>query len=424
MDGVPSGAEDGSVRWFYLDSVGKEFGPFPNEMMREWYSQGFFPLGEQLQIRLPAWNSFALLKHVYPDVSEAFVGLPRTGPPVQAQPPPHPAPSPPPMEPPYSSGFDTPQFQLPSPDGFLGRRPVDDMPPPFPPQQMGAYWMMGGNGAPSPSAEAGPGMGGPMPGGMQNNLLGVGSMPMHGGGLPGGGCLPGRAPEMQQNMGMGGCMGIGGQAGNMPSRLLGQVQSPSPSPILDGACARGGADGGFQNQGGFTGMPPQQQPAPGGMSFSLQRYRGKIKSFNKQHGFGFIENADAFAHFGRDVFLHKAQIGNLKVGTEVTYGVEMNKQGMPQARDLFTVDGLPPGPAPFVVAKGGTKKAKGKGKGSSKGEQIPQDAGKVGGKGKKGAGKNGKGGNGKPFILPTTEHSTPIPLGLQLPAPTHSEGAR
>jgi len=28
--------------WFYLDSTGQEFGPFPSETMRDWFTQGFF----------------------------------------------------------------------------------------------------------------------------------------------------------------------------------------------------------------------------------------------------------------------------------------------------------------------------------------------------------------------------------------------
>merc|ERR1719411_2207928 len=91
-----------------------------------------------------------------------------------------------------------------------------------------------------------------------------------------------------------------------------------------------------------------QVPAsPGG------RYRGRIKSFNAKQGFGFIECPEAHTIFGRDVFLHKAQIGDLKVGTQVIYTVEMNKQGMPQARELTTLDGQAPGPSPPNVAKGG-----------------------------------------------------------------------
>merc|ERR1719329_2037985 len=88
---------------------------------------------------------------------------------------------------------------------------------------------------------------------------------------------------------------------------------------------------------GMGGMSP---PPMGG------RMKGRVKSFNAKQGFGFLECPEAHAMFGRDVFLHKAQIGDLKVGAEVTFNVEYNKQGMPQARDVLTMDGRTPGTAP------------------------------------------------------------------------------
>merc|ERR1719245_1652451 len=86
------------------------------------------------------------------------------------------------------------------------------------------------------------------------------------------------------------------------------------------------------------------------------RMQGRIKSFNAKQGFGFIESPEAHAMFGRDIFLHKAQIGDLKVGTVVTFTVESNKQGMPQARNLVTIDGQVPGPAPSFDASGKTQR--------------------------------------------------------------------
>jgi hypothetical protein len=68
---------DGVLAWYYLDSTRKEFGPFPNEMMRNWFVQGFFPLGEKLLIRLPSWRNHVALRTVYPDVYVAFIGPPR-----------------------------------------------------------------------------------------------------------------------------------------------------------------------------------------------------------------------------------------------------------------------------------------------------------------------------------------------------------
>merc|ERR1719277_2173175 len=117
--------------------------------------------------------------------------------------------------------------------------------------------------------------------------------------------------------------------------------------------------------GGFMQAP--SRPGGYGMHSVLPqgaatgRFEGRIKSFNAKQGFGFIECAEAHAIFGRDVFLHKAQIGDLKVGTQVTYTVEMNKQGMPQARELATLEGHVPGPSLANVAKGGGPGSRGKG---------------------------------------------------------------
>jgi len=240
--------------WFYLDSTGQEFGPFTGETMREWFTQGFFPIGEELLVRLPQWKSHVPLRMVYPEVSEAFLGPPKTG---QRQP-----------------------------------RLVDDVPPQMAPPYPG-YMMM-----PPSVPYGGPAMGYGFPG-----------------------MRPGGFPSMPTGPGYG-------------------------VPVLP------------QGPGAATG-----------------RYQGRIKSFNAKQGFGFIESPEAHAIFGRDVFLHKAQIGDLKVGTEVTYSVEMNKQGMPQARELATLDGLAPGPS-----KGGGGGGGGGGWGGGGG------GGKGGGRGRRGKG--------------------------------------
>merc|ERR1719210_2511549 len=60
------------------------------------------------------------------------------------------------------------------------------------------------------------------------------------------------------------------------------------------------------------------------------KYQGRIKSFNAEKGFGFIECQQTFAQYSRDVFLHKAQIGDLQPGAMVSSSCEVNKQGMPQ----------------------------------------------------------------------------------------------
>ena len=47
----------------------------------------------------------------------------------------------------------------------------------------------------------------------------------------------------------------------------------------------------------------------------------------------------------------RSRFQRVSIAGEVTYGVEMNKFGMPQARELATLDGKPPGPPPASVAK-------------------------------------------------------------------------
>lgn len=71
-------------------------------------------------------------------------------------------------------------------------------------------------------------------------------------------------------------------------------------------------------------------------SFTDQ-HEGKVKSYNKEKGFGFIECATTFSTFQRDVFLHKQQAEGLEVGDAVSFEVAMNAQGNPQARNVVKI---------------------------------------------------------------------------------------
>lgn len=146
--------------------------------------------------------------------------------------------------------------------------------------------------------------------------------------------------------------------------------------------------------GGF-GFPPMMPQWPGAYPpmappFMMEgaagvppgRYRGRIKSFNPEKGFGFIECPETHAQFSRDVFLHKAQFGDMTVGTEVTFLVETNKQGMPQAKDLAPLGG----PVPSGQGKGGRGKS-GKGGGRGKGGRGQGKGGERAERGSKGTSK-------------------------------------
>lgn len=123
---------------------------------------------------------------------------------------------------------------------------------------------------------------------------------------------------------------------------------------------------------GMPGYPMPASPMAAMQAGVNQQYRGWIKSFNADKGFGFIECPEAHQRFGRDVFLHKALKGDLPVGTPVIFTVETNKRDMPQARDLEAIQGN--------GGKGGGK-SKGKAKDGKK-DAAPKGKAKAKEKGK------------------------------------------
>lgn len=71
-----------------------------------------------------------------------------------------------------------------------------------------------------------------------------------------------------------------------------------------------------------------------GVSIWRPQYKGRIRSFSDQKGFGFIDCPETLRAFGRDVFIHRFQYAECgcKVGSEVIFEVDLNKTGNPQAR--------------------------------------------------------------------------------------------
>merc|ERR1719263_1808333 len=122
--------------------------------------------------------------------------------------------------------------------------------------------------------------------------------------------------------------------------------------------------------------------AVGGAQGGEKRYTGRIKSYNAEKGYGFLDSDEAKQVYGRDVFLHKAHLGDFEANAIVTFQVEMNKQGMPQARELQASSGK------GGKGKGKSKDGKGKDKGDGKGKSKDKKKGK--GKDKKEDDKDGK----------------------------------
>jgi len=65
-----------------------------------------------------------------------------------------------------------------------------------------------------------------------------------------------------------------------------------------------------------------------------QRFAGTIKSFFAEKGFGFIDCPDLFEFYGRDTWLHHAQVQHFQPGDVVEFTMALNKEGHPQALDL------------------------------------------------------------------------------------------
>ena len=141
------------------------------------------------------------------------------------------------------------------------------------------------------------------------------------------------------------------------------------------------------------------------------RYQGCIKWCNADKGFGFIECPEIFVLYHRDVFLHRTQIGSLKVGNWVTFVCEPNKENMPQAKDVLAY-GVPPASS--------SASGKGQGKGNGKGEkgelearEMQDDAqqayGTARGGGKRADAQHGSG--WRPCAAPSTRLATVPPKG-------------
>jgi len=72
-------------------------------------------------------------------------------------------------------------------------------------------------------------------------------------------------------------------------------------------------------------------PAP--KDFENKRFRGEVKSYNNEKGFGFLASPEAKAIFGCDCFIHSKEISSFRIGDSVSFCVTVRKD-RPQAYDL------------------------------------------------------------------------------------------
>lgn len=132
-------------------------------------------------------------------------------------------------------------------------------------------------------------------------------------------------------------------AGYPPGRVgiaLDKQPPPRNAPAVPGGARGPGKGAGV----GAVGSDPADE---------LGCFRGRVKTFNTAKGYGFIDCGETWSLYSGDVFLHRQQFleGNVAVGQEIQFQVELNKQGKPQARSVAPLGSpMPPGPRVTRVA--------------------------------------------------------------------------
>eukprot|EP00929_Paragymnodinium_shiwhaense_P119072 TRINITY_DN9095_c0_g1_i1.p1 TRINITY_DN9095_c0_g1~~TRINITY_DN9095_c0_g1_i1.p1 ORF type:complete len:298 (-),score=69.43 TRINITY_DN9095_c0_g1_i1:652-1545(-) len=78
-----------------------------------------------------------------------------------------------------------------------------------------------------------------------------------------------------------------------------------------------------------------------------QTFEGTVKKFDAEKGWGFVEGDDIAKAFGKDIFVHKRELSDQAPtsGDRVTFTVEMDNNGQPQAKNVtVTVQALAASP--------------------------------------------------------------------------------
>lgn len=114
----------------------------------------------------------------------------------------------------------------------------------------------------------------------------------------------------------------------------GVVAGPVKKSNIVAQMGRGGNGVGEENTDKLETSSP-----PGVLDNHNVRHTGHIKTFNTVHGFGFIQSDEIARLHGCDVFLNQAVEGGIVVGGQVSFAVEINKSGKPQARNVVLEKG-------------------------------------------------------------------------------------
>lgn len=65
---------------------------------------------------------------------------------------------------------------------------------------------------------------------------------------------------------------------------------------------------------------------------------GSVKSWNSERGYGFLAGDEVKAFFGKDIFLHKRELGegsrDPELGENACFYIELDNSGQPQAKSV------------------------------------------------------------------------------------------
>lgn len=75
---------------------------------------------------------------------------------------------------------------------------------------------------------------------------------------------------------------------------------------------------------------------------SATRFEGVVKALKPQTpdgrpAFGFLHCDDTHVLYGDDVFLHSSQVEQVQMGQRVTFEVQVNAKGQPQATNMEVI---------------------------------------------------------------------------------------
>lgn len=312
-------------RWWYVDAHGKEWGPWTNAKMQEWFRNGLFKVGKDLQVRLETWSKTEPVSKLFPGDVEPFSKPPKL---------PGPRPS---MAPGLRKTLGAPAPSASS------RGPA---PPPGPPPAAccapGAY--VRGHSHPRP---------------MQS------PPPQHADSL-GPDRYVGRIKSGSvSTFGFIDCPFLFGQHGRdiwinkdffrrfqvgddvsfslkitRDGKLQGECLEFLPAPQMPPVF-----------------LHPSPHPALGPPPRTGERHRGVLKGANLD-GYGFIFCDYVHAHFGLDTYVNKKWLRpEHEAGQEVEFTLFITKDGKPQANDLTVPGELPTLAEPSQFAKKQAKAA-------------------------------------------------------------------